>query len=109
MGGGAGRRGERRGEQGNEKNTPSLLCGDNGAPLKEGAWDGSLNLRLVGEKGMLTDGGIRTPFLAAWPGTLPAGKTYEPPVINLDVAATAVAVLVVELAARRLERDSRRH
>ena len=25
-------------------------------------------------------------------GTLPAGKTFEPPVINLDVAATAVAI-----------------
>lgn len=74
------------------KNTLIFFIGDNGAPLKEGAWDGSLNLPLVGEKGMLTDGGIRTPFLAAWPGTLPAGKVYEPPVINLDVAATAVAV-----------------
>ena len=41
---------------------------------------------------MLTDGGIRTPFLAAWPGTLPAGKTYEPMVSALDVAATAVAI-----------------
>ncbi|MEO6787096.1 MAG: sulfatase-like hydrolase/transferase [Chthoniobacteraceae bacterium] len=79
-------------EQGNEKNTLIFFIGDNGAPLKEGAWDGSLNLPLVGEKGMLTDGGIRTPFLAAWPGTLPAGKTYEPPVINLDVAATAVVI-----------------
>ncbi len=79
-------------EQGNEKNTLIFFIGDNGAPLKENAWDGSLNLPLVGEKGMLTDGGIRTPFLAAWPGTLPAGTTYENPVINLDVAATAIAV-----------------
>jgi len=78
--------------QGNETNTLIFFIGDNGAPLKQGAWDGSLNLPLVGEKGMLTDGGIRTPFLAAWPGTLPAGKTFEPPVINLDVAATAVAI-----------------
>ena len=79
-------------EQGNEKNTLIFFIGDNGAPTKEGAWDGSLNLPLVGEKGMLTDGGIRTPFLAAWPGTLPAGTTYENPVINLDVAATAIAI-----------------
>ena len=79
-------------EQGNEQNTLIFFIGDNGAPLKDGAWNGSLNTPLTGEKGMLTDGGIRTPFLAAWPGTLPAGKVYEPPVINLDVAATAVAL-----------------
>jgi len=75
-----------------EKNTLIFFIGDNGAPLKDGAWNGSLNTPLTGEKGMLTDGGIRTPFLAAWPGTLPAGKIYDHPVINLDVAATAVAV-----------------
>jgi arylsulfatase A-like enzyme len=79
-------------EQGIEKNTLIFFIGDNGAPLKAGSWDGSLNLPLVGEKGMLTDGGIRTPFIATWPGTLPAGKTYDSPVINLDVAATANAV-----------------
>ena len=79
-------------EQGNEKNTVIFFIGDNGAPTKDGAWDGSLNLPLVGEKGMLTDGGVRVPFLAAWPGTLPAGVTYDKPVINLDVAATANAL-----------------
>jgi uncharacterized sulfatase len=73
-------------------NTLIFCIGDNGAPLKPGAWDGSLNLPLIGEKGMLTDGGIRTPFVAAWPGTLPAGKVYDWPVINFDVAATAVAL-----------------
>ena len=73
-------------------NTLIFFIGDNGAPLKQGAWNGSLNLPLTGEKGMLTDGGVRTPFVAAWPGTLPAGKVYEPPVISLDVAATAVAL-----------------
>ncbi|MGB8169414.1 MAG: sulfatase-like hydrolase/transferase, partial [Chthoniobacteraceae bacterium] len=77
---------------GAEKNTLIWFIVDNGAPLKEGAWDGSLNLPLVGEKGMLTDGGIRTPFVAAWPGRIPAGQTYEHPVSSLDVAATAVAV-----------------
>ena len=79
-------------ELGIERNTLVFFIGDNGAPLKDGAWDGSLNTPLTGEKGMLTDGGIRTPFVAEWPGTLPAGTTYEPAVINLDVAATAVAI-----------------
>lgn len=79
-------------EMGVEKNTLIFCISDNGAPLKPGAWDGSLNTPLIGEKGMLTDGGIRTPFVAAWPGTIPAGQTYEHPVINLDVVATANAL-----------------
>jgi len=76
---------------GQEKNTLIFFIGDNGAPLGK-AWDGSLNTPLVGQKGMLTEGGIRTPFVAAWPGKLPAGTVYDKPVISLDVAATAVAL-----------------
>lgn len=78
-------------ELGQEKDTLIFFIGDNGAPVKAGHWDGSLNKPLVGEKGMLTDGGVRVPFLVAWPGTLPAGVVYEHPVMNLDVTATAVA------------------
>jgi len=74
-----------------DKDTLIFFIGDNGAPLGR-AWNGSLNRPLIGQKGMLSEGGIRTPFLAAWPGTLPAGATYDRPVINLDVAATAVAL-----------------
>lgn len=73
-----------------DRDTLIVFIGDNGAPLKDGAWNGSLNLPLTGEKGMLTDGGIRTPFLAAWPGRIPAGQVYPHPVSALDVAATAV-------------------
>jgi uncharacterized sulfatase len=76
---------------GQEKNTLIFFIGDNGAPLGK-AWDGSLNTPLIGQKGMLTEGGIRTPFVAAWPGHLPAGTVYDKPVISLDVAATAVAL-----------------
>ena len=76
---------------GQEKNTLIFFIGDNGAPLGKN-WDGSLNTPLIGEKGMLTEGGIRTPFVATWPGHLPAGMVYDKPVISLDVAATAVAL-----------------
>lgn len=76
---------------GQDQNTLIFFIGDNGAPLGK-AWNGSLNTPLVGQKGMLTEGGIRTPFVAAWPGRLPAGTIYEKPVVSLDVAATAVAL-----------------
>lgn len=77
---------------GADQNTLIFFIGDNGAPLKQGAWNGSLNLPLIGEKGMLTDGGVRVPFVAAWPGRIPSGQVYEHPVSSLDVAATAVAL-----------------
>jgi arylsulfatase A-like enzyme len=86
-----------------DRNTLIFFISDNGAPLKiamedipvsfpGGAWDGSLNTPWVGEKGMLSEGGIHVPYLMRWPGGLPAGKVYENPVSSLDVGATAVAL-----------------
>jgi uncharacterized sulfatase len=77
-------------EMGQEKNTLVFFISDNGAPLG-GAWNGSLNMPMRGQKGMLSEGGIRVPFVCAWPGTIPPGQVYEQPVITLDVAATAMA------------------
>ncbi|GBL24419.1 arylsulfatase G [Opitutia bacterium] len=75
---------------GQDQNTLIVFIGDNGAPLGK-AWDGSLNTPLIGQKGMLSEGGIRTPFVVTWPARLPSGKVYDQPVSSLDVAATAVA------------------
>ena len=84
-----------------EEDTLIFLIGDNGAPLKihkidapggGPGWDGSLNDPMNGEKGMLTEGGIRVPFVVCWKGTIPGGQVYAQPVISLDVAATANAL-----------------
>jgi len=86
-----------------DENTIIFFISDNGAPLKiykedkpisfkGGAWDGSLNTPFIGEKGMLSEGGIRVPFIMNWPAVLPKGKVYDKPVISLDVAATAISV-----------------
>ena len=91
-----------------------FFIGDNGAPLKihkidsplngdAGGWDGSLNNPLNGEKGMLAEGGMSTPFLIAWPGTIPAGQVYEHPVSALDVAATAAAITNLQLKSGDLD------
>lgn len=88
-------------KNGLEENTLIFLMGDNGAPLKiykidepggGPGWDGSLNDPMNGEKGMLTEGGIRTPFLVYWKNTIPGGQVYNNPVISLDVAATATSL-----------------
>ncbi len=84
------------------ENTLIFFISDNGAPLKliredtpvtgdPGGWDGSLNDPWVGEKGMLSEGGIRVPFVMRWKRILPEGTTYREPVISLDMAATAIA------------------
>jgi len=94
-------------DHGLEDRTLLFFMGDNGAPLKihkidtplqgdPGGWDGSLNAPQNGEKGMLSEGGIRVPWLAYWKGTIPAGQVYEQPVISLDVAATAAALAGLE-------------
>lgn len=90
-----------------EERTLLFFIGDNGAPLKihkvdsplhgdAGGWDGSLNEPNNGEKGMLSEGGIRVPWLAYWKDTIPGGQVYEHPVISLDVAATAAAMAGIE-------------
>jgi len=86
------------------KKTIIFFISDNGAPLElskpdrpniqkaSPTWNGSLNDPWVGEKGMLTEAGIRIPYIVCWPGSLPEGKVYEKPVSSLDVAATSVAL-----------------
>ncbi len=43
------------------------------------------------------EGGTRVPFCVQWKGKLPAGKTYENPIIQLDILPTALAAAGVEI------------
>jgi arylsulfatase A-like enzyme len=82
-------------------NTLIVMTSDNGAPLKmtktdspidkdAGGWDGSLNEPWVGEKGMLSEGGIRVPMIWSLPSQLPSGKTFDRPVSTLDIAPSVL-------------------
>lgn len=81
-------------------NTIIAFISDNGAPIgldftdapitEKEAWNGSLNTPLIGEKGMLTDGGIKVPFIVQWPNEIQDNTVIEQPVISLDVLYSAI-------------------
>ncbi len=73
---------------GQEENTIIFFIADNGGPT---ASTTSGNGPLRGFKMTTFEGGPRVPFFAQWKGKIPAGKTYDFPVMNLDVLPTVVA------------------
>jgi arylsulfatase A-like enzyme len=80
-----------------EENTLVFFFSDNGGPTMVGTTiNGSRNTPLRGSKRTTLEGGIRVPFVVQWKGKLPAGKTYDNAVIQLDVQPTALAAAGVE-------------
>ena len=75
-------------ELGQEENTLIFFLCDNGGPTPVTT---SKNDPLRGLKATTLEGGIRVPFCAQWKGKIPAGKTYDFPIIQLDILPTAVA------------------
>jgi arylsulfatase A-like enzyme len=78
---------------GMDRNTLIFFISDNGGPQLHNASD---NGPLRGNKASTWEGGVRVPYLVQWPARLPAGKTYEEPVIQLDVFPTILAAAGIE-------------
>ncbi len=74
------------------ENTLVFFVSDNGGPPANSSNNGLLR----GNKAQTWEGGVRVPYLMQWKGTLPAGKTYDQPVIQLDFHPTALAAAGVE-------------
>lgn len=81
-------------ESGVESRTVVFFLSDNGGPVSV---TNCRNDPLRGAKGHTYEGGIRVPFVVAWPGVLPAGRTYDHPVVSLDIFPTAAALAGVPL------------
>jgi arylsulfatase A-like enzyme len=81
-------------ETGRDQNTLIVFFSDNGGSGRKPylAYNTGLNTPLRGDKGQTLEGGIHVPFFVAWPGHLPAGKTFENPVSALDVLPTTCAL-----------------
>lgn len=74
------------------ENTLVFFFSDNGGPtMATTTINGAINAPLRGSKRTTLEGGVRVPFVAKWPGKIPAGKVYDQPVIQLDAACTALA------------------
>lgn len=73
------------------QDTLVMFISDNGGPTMPGVTvNGSVNAPLRGSKRTTLEGGIRVPFVLSWPGRLKPAR-FEKPVIQLDLAATAIA------------------
>jgi arylsulfatase A-like enzyme len=79
---------------GQEENTLIVFFTDNGGPTANNT---SGNGPLRGFKSQTWEGGIRVPFMVQWKGKIPAGKTDDRPVIQLDILPTALAAAGVEV------------
>lgn len=78
------------------ENTLIFFVSDNGGPAVNASSNGDLR----GFKAQTWEGGIRVPYLVQWKGTLPAGKTYDQAVIQLDLYPTALAAAGVKMDAK---------
>ena len=84
-------------EQGVAENTLVIFTSDNGGMLNQGgqaAWMAghTLNGELLGFKFDAWEGGHRVPFIARWPGKIPAGSKSNQLICNIDMIATLAAL-----------------
>jgi arylsulfatase A-like enzyme len=82
--------------------TMVLFTSDNGPWLSYGAHAGSAGGLREG-KGTCWEGGIRVPFLARWPGRIPAGTVNAESVISIDLLPTIARLVGAELPVQRID------
>jgi arylsulfatase A-like enzyme len=85
-------------ELGADQNTLVIFASDNGALP---TFDGARNTGLRGSKLSLYEGGIHLPFIARWPGKVPAGYVDGETLLSgLDVFPTLAAIAGADLPKR---------
>ncbi len=73
-----------------DKNTLVIFTSDNGPWLSYGNHGGSRGVLREG-KGTEFEGGVRVPFVARWPGKIPAASISNEPTMTIDLLPTLVA------------------
>ncbi|HKB39782.1 MAG TPA: sulfatase [Gemmataceae bacterium] len=89
-------------KHGLEENTLVLFSADNGPWLMYGNHAGSAGPLREG-KMTCFEGGVREPFLARWPGKIPAGSVCREPAMTIDLLPTIARLAGAELPARKID------
>ncbi len=83
-------------------NTLVLFASDNGPWLSYGEHAGKAGPLREG-KGTSWEGGVRVPFLARWPGHIPAGLVQREPAMTIDVLPTLAGLAGAKLPGRKID------
>jgi arylsulfatase A len=85
-----------------DDNTLVIFTSDNGPWLSYGNHAGSAGLLREG-KGTTWEGGVRVPFIARWPGRIPADKTQPEPAMTIDILPTIARITEAKIPAGKLD------
>ncbi|MFZ4763600.1 MAG: sulfatase-like hydrolase/transferase, partial [Roseimicrobium sp.] len=89
-------------EQGVAQNTLVVFTSDNGPWLSYGDHAGSAAPLREG-KGTSWEGGVRVPFLARWPGKIPAGSECREPAMTIDLFPTFAKLTGAPLPSHKID------
>ncbi len=73
-----------------------IFTSDNGPWLSYGNHGGSAGPLREG-KGTVWEGGVREPFIARWPGQIPAGSVCTEPAMTIDILPTVAKIIGADL------------
>lgn len=89
-------------EHGIDDDTLVIFTSDNGPWLSYGTHAGTAGPLREG-KGTCWDGGIRVPFLARWPGKIPAGSVISEPAATIDLLPTIARLIDAGLPDHKID------
>jgi arylsulfatase A len=88
--------------KGLDDNTLVIFTSDNGPWLSYGDHAGSAGPLREG-KGTAWEGGVREPFIARWPGRIPAGRTSREPAMTIDLLPTIARLVKADLPPHKID------